>query len=187
MNGHLKPVLTKQDFVKRYRAGEFGNASITWDSVHDYLVSEYKHPVHFRNRVAGGPTWYNVEWQHAVPLYARILSEGVKPDDLYVSAMAPHHLNVIQGEVQRSAKHLDLFYSDVPDKPMREALAERAYQVHGATARFLLRFYLNQKSYEWLEYLLESYPDHVVEFSVFQKCWGTVPGHNAVWWEVRRY
>lgn len=182
-----KPVLTKGDFVRRYKAGEFGNASITWNSVPEYLASDYKYPVHFRNRVANGLTWYNVEWQHAVPLYARILSEGVKSDDIYVSAMAPHHLNVIQGEVQRSNKHIDLFYSTAPDVPMRDALNQGAQQVHGATARLLLRFYLNQRSYEWLEWLLDSYPNHVVEFSVFQKCWGTIPGHNTVFWEVRKY
>lgn len=181
------PVLTKADFVRRYKAGEFGNASPTWNNLSDFLVTGGHGKFHIRNRIANGPTWYNLDAGELMFKWAELVAQGVKPDELYISAMAPHHLNVIQGEVQRSAKHLDLFYSAVPNKPMRDALAECAHQVHGATARLLLRFYLNQRSYEWMEWLLAEYPDHVVEFSVFQKCWGTVPGHNCVFWEVRKY
>lgn len=182
-----KPVLTKADFVRRYKAGEFGNASPTWSTVVEYQQSGYLGSVHLRNRVASAPGAYNVTPKTFTAELLGLYDKGVKNEDLYVSAMAPHHLNIIQGEVQRSGRHLDLFYSNEPDLPMRDALAKCAHQVYGATARFLLRFYLNQRSYEWLEYLLCSYPDHVVEFSVFQKCWGTVPGHNTVFWEVRAY
>src|SRR4029079_14257562 len=54
------PVLTKGDFVQRYKQGEFGNASPTWNTFDEYLAANYSGQLHIRNRVAGGPSWYNV-------------------------------------------------------------------------------------------------------------------------------
>jgi hypothetical protein len=70
---------------------------------------------------------------------------------------------------------------------MREGLAKDGKQVYGATAARLMREFLNDKSFEWVQYLLDSYPDHVVEFSTYDVEWGTVPGHNTVFWEIRKY
>lgn len=182
-----KPVQNKGDFVSRYQAGEFGNRALTWPDATQYLASHYMGLVHIRNRVAGGPTYYNLSYQEAYPKWEQLVDSGIDPATLYISAMAPHHLNVIQGEVIRSHRHLDLYYTLEPDLPMRDALAKSAKQVYGVTARSILRTYLNQRSYDWMEYLLDQYPGHVVEFSVFGRCWGTVPGYNTVFWEVRKY
>jgi hypothetical protein len=70
---------------------------------------------------------------------------------------------------------------------MRDALRLDGRQVYGLAAAHLIQRYLDQNSQEWLWHLLDSYPGHVVEFSVYDKCWGTVPGYNSVFWEVRQY
>lgn len=57
----------------------------------------------------------------------------------------------------------------------------------GVQARMILRKHLNANSLEDLELLLSSYPDHVVELSACEDCFGTVPGRNAVTWEARLY
>jgi len=178
-------VLTKHDFVRRYKLGEFGNAAPTWNSLKEWQDNhDNAWLYHIRNRVAGGSTFYSLAHQQ-VPIIWKTC--GVDPANLYISAMAPHQHNLIQGEVQQSERHLDLLWTDVPNLPMRDALAARVMQSSGIMAVLLLRKHLCSRSYEWLQYLLEAYPLHVIEFSSFSVNWGTVPKHNTVIWEVRSY
>ena len=180
-----RPVLTKTDFVRRYLAGEFGNRAPTWDTLEQCLRSGYKGLIHIRNRVKGAKTWYNVPHDRLKQAWLEAI-QCFPPEKLYLSAMAPTEKTVIQGEVQRGLWYLDLTYTTVR-KPMREALAQECRTAKGLTAIRLLKTYLCPNSYEWLWYLLDEYEDHVVEFSTYSVCWGTVPGYNTVFWEVRKY
>lgn len=188
------PVLTKADFVRRYQEGEFGNRSPTWDTVDDLLrlsrglaVGETVPGLfHLRNRVAGGVTYYDQRWSECV---ARWIDQ---PDrrGWYASQMVPPDVERtlrLQGEVCRSEEGLALYYSTVA-KPMRVALTEKAEQVYGTLALLHLRRALCPHSLEWLMELLDRYPDHVVEFSSYDKPWGTLyPLYNTLTWEVRAY
>jgi len=184
-----KPVLTKRDFVRRYARGEFGNASPTWSSFQDWFTNEpwrrYGKLFHVRNRIAAGRTWYDVWWSklwltwfEAVDYYGE--------SNLYISAMAPTDKTVLQGEVCEGLWGLDLTYTTVA-KPMRDALVESSTSVSGLVASLVLKHYLSPADLDWLNYLLEEYPDHVVEFSTYSVEWGTIPGYNTVFWEVRKY
>lgn len=180
------PIDTKAKFVKHYREGRFGNASLTWDSYRDYIKSKYNGLVHFRNRMKGGDTFYNKGPLSARRL-ARLLMDMGTIDNYYISAMAPHRLNLIQGEVQETPRGLGLFYSQAYGLPMRDALTEDGRQVYGLEAVGLLKANLCARSYDWLQVLLDEYEGHVVEFSTFSRQWGTLPGFNTVFWEVRLY
>lgn len=57
----------------------------------------------------------------------------------------------------------------------------------GSAAWGLLRTVLNPNSLDDLRVLLDEYPGHVVELSALDRCFGTVPGRNAIVWEVRNY
>lgn len=185
--GTKKPVKTKLDFVRRYRAGEFGNAAPTWETFDELLASGYQGFVHFRNRTAGGPTWYNVSVADTFVRYAYILANGLaKEDDLYFSGMAPTERTLFQGEVRADEEHYSLTYSLLP-LTMRQALATDARYAKLTEAVILLRYFLCGNSYDWLMYLLESYPGHTIEFSTYSVNWGTVPRFNTVFWEVRQY
>ncbi len=183
-----RPVLTKRDFVKRYAAGEFGNASPTWDNYQEWANAhgwQHGNLFHIRNRIIGETTWYDVpvlglrfNWYRACELVPAQL--------LYISAMAPTEKTLFQGEVQRGLWGYDLTYTTVA-KPMRDALQQQTYVANGIIAKLLLEHYLCSRSYEWLEYLLEEYPGHVIEFSTYSVEWGTVLGYNTVFWEIRRY
>lgn len=183
------PVLTKHGFVERYAKGEFGNASPTFDKITDFL-KEYEHLsglFHIRNRVKGGPTWYDVPVSDVASTWERVCSSGLaSPDNLYISAMAPTPLTTIQGEVFITRKGIQLYYSNVK-APMREALQTQAHEADGITSKGLLQHYMNPKSYDWLQVLFERYPEHVIEFSCYSICWGTLPGYNTVFWEIRQY
>lgn len=182
------PVLTKTDFVRRYKAGEFGNASPTWDSYGEWAQAKgwnYGDFFHVRNRVAGGLTWYNVPWEKLLYVWS-VARDKCGERNLYISAMAPTEKTVIQGEVCRAPWMYELTYTRV-QKPMRDALRDSTRRARGLEALFLLQENLCQRSYDWLQYLLDTYEDHVVEFSTYSISWGTVPGYNTVFWEVRNY
>jgi hypothetical protein len=187
----MNPVNSKSDFVRRYLEGEFGNAAPSWNSLAEWWQEEpvpwirYGRNFHVRNRVVGGPTYYNLDAGILSQFWPDICRECGE-HNLYISAMAPTHLTLIQGEVQRGIWGLDLTYSTVR-LPMRDSLRAGATYTNSLKAQVLLQYYMNQQSYEWLQYLLENYDNHVIEFSVYDCEWGTVPGQNAVWWEVRKY
>lgn len=188
----MRPVLTKSDFVRRYAAGEFGNCAPTWNNLTEWEQRDNRFKssdlYHIRNRVAGGPTWYDVKgcdlcryWEHAC--------ERQDPSTLYISSMVPkdvEHTLLLQGEVWRTAGGLYLTYSQVA-LPMREALTRETKHAEGLAAVILLAKYLCPNSQDWLEYLLDEYDEHVVEFSTFRKQWGTLPHYNTLFWEVRKY
>ncbi len=176
------PVTSKHNFVGRYMAGEFGNRAPSWNTIKEFKTAKYRGLVHLRNRVAGGPTYYDLRPQAALEKW----EWQANPKSWYCSAMAPTLKTLIQGEVQRGTAGIEFYYSTMA-LPMRQALAVSAQTAYGIKALSLLDISVNAISYEWLMLLLERYPDHVVEFSAYGCCWGTVPGYNAVYWEVRKY
>lgn len=179
------PVLTKRDFVRRFRQGEFGNAGPVWDTPRDFIgvpLGERKGLYHLRNRVAGGSTHYNLTYGQALDGWR----DTADYRQWYVSEMAPTEKTLIQGEVLETEKGLTLLHSRIA-KPMREALAESSQSVSGIIAVSLLRSFLCPNSYDWLMTLLERYEGHVVEFSTYDTCWGTLPNFNSIFWEVRSY
>lgn len=193
-------VKTKRNFANRYITGEFGNASPSWQTLGEFLNSSYadaysRDLIHIRNRVANGPTWYNVRADRVADTFHAICKTqpDVDPDSLYFSAMAPTECTILQGEVARCesytdpiAAHLTLYYSRQP-LTMRAALAKDGRVAYGLEARGLIQWATCPRSYAWLMQLLDRYPDHVVEFSCYSKQWGTLAGYNTVFWEVRRY
>jgi hypothetical protein len=178
------PVLTKQAFVRRFMRGEFGNRGHNWLTLQQWRASGYKGLVHIRNRTAGGATYYNVPSSKVPALWRKVAG---RPGDWYLAGMAPHDKNVLQGEVQVQYDGLYLYYSTARGLPMRAALEQQPCHSFGIMARCLLQQCLCPNSYDWLQVLLERYPGHVIEFSTFSCLWGTLPGYNTVFWEVRAY
>lgn len=185
----MKPVLHKRDFVLRYMNGEFGNRSPTWDNLKEFTLDRDKDGdalYHIRNRVKGGPTFYDLRIAGVHQCWRSLVQKGIQPSSLYISQMCPTERTKIQGEVMQSEHYIDLWYSKIA-KPMREALALESYHVNGLTAVIQLRKYLCASSWAWMQELLENYPHHVIEFTTFDVCWGTVTNYNTVFWEVRSY
>lgn len=183
-----KPVLTKHDFVQRYAQGEFGNRSPTWHTIEEYMESgDTRSLIHIRNRIAGGATWYDVPACRVERTFHEALATGLKPEQLYFSAMCPTEKTLMNGEFMIGDNgEAYLFYSTVK-KPMRASLKEGGRQLGGVTAWVILQQLMNVRSFEWLQHLIWNYPGHVVEFTTLSTCWGTNPGYNTLYWEVRRY
>ena len=185
---HYPPVDRKQDFVRRYKAGEFGNHSPTWDTLEEfeYDINCHSHDLyHLRARSKGGKGQYNI------PAYkvARAWAKLKITEQYYISGMAPHDYGTIQGDVYvdpyRGGLHL---HYNTRKVPMRDGFQVEQLQVCGIMAACLLRQFMCPNSYEWLQVLLRRYPGHIVEFSCFSVPWGTLyPKFNTAFWEVRSY
>lgn len=181
------PVLSKADFVRRFVAGEFGNKGPNWHTLEDFLTSGYTGLVHIRSRLSAGKGKYNVPTANVAQE-----TSNFSPGSYYLAGMAPHHCNLIQGEIQsvalpRAKSGYYLRYSCAPDVAMRDAFAMGISEANGIIAVSLLQQYLCPNSMEWLYTLLRRYHGHVVEFSCFSRNWGTLPNFNTVFWEVRNY
>ena len=142
--------------------------------------------MHIRNRIQGGPTWYNLSPEEAHVTWSNLLQQGVTAGTLYISAMCPTEKTIIQGELQQSVDYIDLTYTTVV-APMRDALRKETKHANGIRAVNLLKWGMDPASYDWLSELLSLYPDHIVEFTCLAVCWGTVPNRNTIFWEIRKY
>ena len=119
-------------------------------------------------------------------------SEGVHDESMMVNEQAPDGL-LIQGEYRNQIvdmygePHYAIFFYSTVQKQMREALATASATVYDLRAYLLLRYYMSPESHDdWLM-LLEQYPNHVLEVSVYDTFLGDSPRQNALVWEIRKY
>ena len=180
------PVTSKRDFTKRFQTGEFGNRTETWNTLDEVMRSG--HPgstlIHIRNRVANGPTFYNVRLDNLLQVF-HDLALPIQPAKLwYFAAMALSEKTLIQGEVMRGVGGYELTYNTCP-LPMREGMLEGLKTAKGLHAGLMLQHYLDPCDFDWLMELLDNYPDHVIEFSHYQVPCGTL-NRRMIVWEVRK-
>ena len=186
-----RPVRTKPDFVRRYAQGEFGNASPTWRDIEDFKMevvlkrTDASKRYSLRSSVAGDKTQYNLNDWECLKEWRVLENLGLK--GWYASEMSPHQHNRLQGELLRTPSGLQLHYSMQVDLPMKDALRKDGKTVYGTVANILLQQKLTVSDFEWVMFLLDTYEDHVVEFTAFNVAWGTVLNSKCVIWEVRLY
>ena len=183
----MPPVLSKRDFARRYAEGEFGNRTATWPSI-GVMLKEVGKPdndtmYHIRNRETGGLTFYNVPGGDLELKWEDVMMAGHNPSNFYISEMAPTEHTLFQGELSYVEGVMTIFGSHVK-KPMRDALKEKALTYKGITAVGMLNHYCDQNSQDQIDYLINTYDDHVIEFSVYSKRCG-VDLLNTIIWEVR--
>ena len=175
----------KIEFYRRWREGEFGNRIRSFDSYADLCKSGYQGLTVVRYKVPGHPFCrYEIPRHQVEEVLEEFVSKGARRDLFTFNESAPDSRLILQGEVCRSIRHLELHYSRA-QLPMRKALREDPQCACGLQALTLLRGALWPKSLTMLQELLEY--DAVVEFSAFDRAVGDIPGHNTLIWEVRNY
>jgi len=105
----------------------------------------------------------------------------------YASQMIPtEEHTLINAEVMRTETGLYLYYSTIRE-PMRPSLQKGGQHVWGLQAHMILKGFLCANSWSWLNHLLDTYVNHVVELTALDIFFGVIPNYNSLFWECRRY
>lgn len=196
------PVIYKSDMYRRRDAGEFGNTLPRWNDLDKWYADNTRTEPHMGGRmnrftfsselwgvqhstVPGWPgTRLNVHWTE-VP---RVIKDGGFGGDYTLTAMVRAGSVLWEGDIHRSWDGALECWGNLSPAPGSWRTHMKNPRVwRGSAAHVLLAQVLNENSRDDLEVLLDEYPDHTVELSALDHCFGTHPHRNAVVWEVRRY
>jgi hypothetical protein len=178
----MMQVTSKKEMYRLYQAGKFGNKLRTWDTWQDMYDDPYQGDIVVRSVIPGYKTKYKLPKNQVLQDFAPYKSKYPSSQFRFNEAAPDQHL-LIQGEVYRSPEYLSLFYSTAK-LPMKPALAESGRQVYGATANAIMRYALNDNSWDDMQTLLDIY-DGIIEFSAYEVELGVIPGRNTIIWEIR--
>jgi len=179
------PLRSKRDSYDLLMRGLLGNTLRFWSSFDEVRDSAYRGSVSMR--YVGGSRFcaYDVPFSRISRVQKKWIAAGARKELIHFNESAPDDHLLIQGELMRGSLGLHLFYSS-EKKKMREALKDGKH-AKGLTAKLFLEHFLIPPSYDDMNLLLDSFPDHVVEFSTYSFCLGSMPRRNTVIWEVRAY
>jgi len=186
----MEPILTKKQNYQLWQSGAFGNKLRAWRTVDAWLRSGFTGLVALRALLpaGGGPCKYNLSRKEAIAVACLWDQFNVAPyESIMVNEMGPDDAILLQGEYLNDALCLGYFLHSWVRQPMRIALAEKSEVAQGLRSDLILRSAMTPSSYADWQLLLEQYPNHVLEVSIYERCVGDIPGRNAFVWEVRRY
>lgn len=183
---------TKAEFYRLWHRGVLGNKLRTWAHP-DHIPADYHGNVMLRpmNSPGGSVPTIELPVKKARKFWRWAIARGISPKR-FANECAPDVEAVFQGEVYRDIGQLYLFgyhreYSpDNQSMRMRQAL-QRAVEYRGLVAELMLRKCAFPASREDILELLDSYPDHIIEFTAYRRCVGNCRQRNVIIWEVRKY
>lgn len=174
-------IKNKRQMYRLLNSGKLGNTFHSWDSWQEVLDSGYRGHLSVRSMTVSDPIRiYDVEFDEVQRRMKKI-----RRTDLVFYEASPRKSRLLQGELMRSEKGLALLGTYVKE-PMRIALEQSMFQVYGLEAVLHLKNNTDDYSYEHLQFLLDSYPGAVVEFTTFNKKVGQLR-QRLIIWEVRNY
>ncbi len=177
--------------INKISSGVLGNHLRIWESVSaasEDIGYEAICTLRYKSVNVGGSSYchYNVSVSEAKNLIdSYVASERAVRERFFINESPDNSLMIIQGEVQRSYRGVDLWCS-VEKLPMRQAL-ENGKSFSGVSSIAVLRRHLSPSSFDDLLELLDKYDNHVVEFGTYSYNLGNIKGRNTVIWEVRNY
>ena len=190
-------ILTKKQNYALWQSGAFGNKLRAWRTVEEWQASDYLGPVSLRTLGLGnGPCRYDVPrfevfsviswWVDCfdIPRDSIMLNESA-PDDAVV--LQGEYLNDIPLYTESLEAQWGYFLHSCAKCKMLDALRLAPAVSTGLRSDLLIREAMSPSSHDDWQILLERYPGHVFEVSIYDRCLGDVPGRNALVWEVRRY
>lgn len=169
-------ITTKGEMYELLYGGSFGNYPRAWRTLDEIKRSGYSGDVSIRSLEISNP----IRLYHIPASELDTVLKGL-PKNLVFSEAPPDAARVVQGEYDG----FNLTYSFYR-APMRIALEKQLLHAEGPQARWVLKRYLPITDIEWLDGLIERFPNHVVEFSTFSCRVGTHRGYT-IFWEVRCY
>lgn len=184
----MPDILTKLDSDEHFLRGDYGNRLRSWATLDDWLRRDGDQlgPYAVRTKMGGGgPCVYDLDPVGVLTTHERLVAQGIAPHYIMVNEMTPDQAIVVQGEYANWDR--DAFHYSRVCAPMRVTLATSRELATGLSARRIIREAMSGSSYEdWLV-LIDRYPDHVLEVSIYDRPVGNMPDRNAIVWEVRKY
>jgi hypothetical protein len=188
------PVLSKGLNYRLWQGGMFGNKLRAWRTVAEWEASGFAGEVVLRTVAGGGgPCLYNLRPEDVSTDVKGWIACGIPLDHIMVNEAAPDEDVILQGEYLNDIFTLDgeagwgWFHYSRAKAQMRDALVMAPERARCLRSDLLLKLAMTPASHDDWQLLLEKYPGHVLEVSVYDRCLGDVPGRNALVWEVRKY
>lgn len=178
-------ILTKKSNYELYERGLYGNKLRTWDNIHIFRESGYIGSVTIRYKGINGGSYCCYDCKDIEPEVKRFISEGADIELFTFNESAPDERLIIQGEFTHGTSGYQLFYSLKKGK-MRDCLKEGISET-GIKAKLIMQHLLSPNSFSDIMELIDIYPDHVIEFSTYNKSLGNCSQRNTIIWEVRKY
>lgn len=204
---------TKAQFRDLWLRGVFGNKPRVWKSYEELQAAGYTGNVSFRMHVPDSRhTRYGVPADGIQAALGELQTVGIHASDIWFNESAPDDHLLLQGEytdIERPGYVVDryLMYSRAKTQ-MKKALAlplaidlyipghlnwsheahcQFRHESEGLRTDLLLQSVMNANSWDDFCELRLLYPQHVIEFSVYDHCVGDCPHRNTLIWEVRDY
>lgn len=182
-----EPIRNKTQMYRELAAGAFGNTNPFYMSLAEWG----------RSLTAASPPLWGVRsvysWDRRMRLDVPLAAVGELvgrwfPDGRVNLSPMVDRMLTFRAEVFEDAHGLRVYgVEGLRDVKWRQAMGAHSREWRGLAAKQLLRAHLNSNSLSDLGELLDLYPGHVMEFTALDRNYGTVPGRNAVIWEVRLY
>jgi hypothetical protein len=185
----MAPITTKAKMYEHYRAGRFGNTLRTWP---DYFAMASGADVpariglRYSGPAGGGYTAYDMTETEALIKFKEFCDRGADPNKLVWCEAAPDQHLILQGEICQDVSTGYALHWSPFKAQMKIALAKDPRNHNGPGALLICKSVMDESSYGTLRELLDDFPDHVVEFSVYKVKLGSLR-RNTVFWEVRKY
>jgi hypothetical protein len=179
----MKKLISKRHFYQYLESNPLINTARTWTTLDEALRSDYNGTFNLRFKGAPG-----VECLAGIPrseLATVYNMQLTSPSKIQISEDPPNRMRTIQGEIIESPT-LHLEYTFLQEK-LDSALLKDRNIISGLSALHLLQCHLVPGSLNDIRWLLDAFPNHVIEFSAFSCLVGSIPRRNTIIWEIRYY
>lgn len=181
-------ISSKSEFLKLWNAGRLGNKLRTWASVGE--AEGYDGLFSIRDgRPDSNLARYLVPRDKVTENVEAMRLLGAR--DVYFVEMAPDHRLVLQGEYINGnlrgvgGSHVLNKYLMYSREQTQMKRVKKWLHLEGAASLALLRQHMDGNSWDDFQDLQDRYPDHTIEFGVYECFVGNLPGRNTIIWEVR--
>ena len=185
-------VKSKKQNYALWQNGFFGNKLRAWRSFDEWKKSGFNGNVALRvlGQTGAGYCSYDNQPEDVEEAINSFVSLGYRFEDVMINEMAPSYELILQGEYSNEfllSHGRGYFLYSFSKNHMRDALKYDSKVAVGLMADLLIKNSMTPSSHDdWL-LLIDRYPEHVFEVSIFEKCLGDIPGRNTLVWEIRKY
>ena len=187
---------TKAENYELYHRGYYGNHLKFWSSLDDFFIDldtrKWNPETHVALRTVNVPGIKLPNYcsrtlpSEVTAIATRWVKEfDIRPDQIVLNEIGPDADIVLQGEIMRTQRHYDLYYSTMRVM-MRQALQYAPKSACGLAALHRVRSVMDASSFDNLQRLFDEFPEAIIEFSTYSRPVGVLQT-NTVFWEVRAY